>query len=271
MTEVLQKYYRFGSAHLGALAERLRFQYAQAAPFPHIVIDDFLPEWVLDTVLDEFPHPDAKLWERRVTKNSLKLSCNILEDLGPTTALVLEQLNSRPMLRFLERLTGIDNLIPDAIFEGGGLHQILPGGFLKIHADFNKHPFWHLDRRLNAILFLNRDWREEYGGHFELWKEDMSACCRRVLPDFNRLVVFSTTDTSYHGHPDPLRCPPGMTRKSIATYYYTNGRAAETQTPAHSTIYKLRPKRDWAAGRLSGIVRPLLRVIEPIRAMGVPK
>jgi Rps23 Pro-64 3,4-dihydroxylase Tpa1-like proline 4-hydroxylase len=271
MTDVLQKHYRFSSTQLSALGERLRSQYAQATPFPHIVIEDFLPEWVLDQVLDEFPNPDAKLWERRVTKNSLKLSCNILEDLGPSTALVLEQLNSRPMLRFLECLTGIDNLLPDAIYEGGGLHQIMPGGFLKIHADFNIHPFYHLDRRLNAILFLNRDWCEEYGGHFELWNQDMSACARKVLPVFNRLVVFSTTDTSYHGHPDPLRCPQGMSRKSIATYYYTNGRPAETRTSAHSTIYKLRPKRDWAAGRLGGIVRPLLRMIEPIRAMGVSK
>jgi Rps23 Pro-64 3,4-dihydroxylase Tpa1-like proline 4-hydroxylase len=271
MTEVLQRSYRFSSAHLGGLAERLRSQYARAAPFSHIVIDDFLPEWVLDAVLDEFPTTDAKLWERRATKNSLKLSCNILEDLGPTTALVLEQLNSRPMLRFLERLTGIDNLIPDAIYEGGGLHQIMPGGFLKIHADFNIHPFYHFERRLNAILFLNRDWREAYGGHFELWNRDMSACCRKVLPAFNRLVVFGTTDTSYHGHPDPLRCPGGMTRKSIATYYYTNGRPHETQTPAHSTIYKVRPRRDWATGRLSGIVRPLLRVLEPIRAIGAAK
>lgn len=271
MTDVLQKDCRFNSVQLCALGERLRSQYPRATPFPHIVIDDFLPEWVLDQVLDEFPNPDAQVWERRATKNSLKLSCNLLEDLGPTTARVLEQFNSRPMLRFLERLTGIENLIPDPIYEGGGLHQILPGGFLKIHADFNIHPFYRLDRRLNAILFLNRDWPEAYGGHFELWNQEMSACCRKVLPVFNRLVVFSTTDTSYHGHPDPLRCPQGMTRKSMATYYYTNGRTAETETPAHSTIYKLRPKRDWAAGRLGGIVRPLLRVFEPIRASGVFK
>jgi Rps23 Pro-64 3,4-dihydroxylase Tpa1-like proline 4-hydroxylase len=271
MTDLLQKYYRFSSAQLVARAESLKSQYAQAAPYPHIVIDDFLPEWLLDTVLDEFPNAEAELWERRVTKNSLKLSCNILEDLGPTTALVLEQLNSRSMLRFLERLTGIDNLIPDAIYEGGGLHQIMPGGYLKIHADFNIHPFYHFDRRLNAILFLNRDWREEYGGHFELWNQDMSACCRKVLPVFNRLVVFSTTDTSYHGHPDPLRSPPGMTRKSIATYYYSNVRQAASEAPAHSTIYKLRPKGDLAAGRLGGIVRPLLRMFAPIRAMGVSK
>ena len=247
--------FQLSSGHLGPLAERLRSDYAQANPFPHIVIENFLPEPVLEAVLDEFPDPSADLWERRATKNSLKLSCSILENLGPMTRLVLEQLNSRTMLRFLERLTGIDHLIPDALFEGGGLHQILPGGFLKIHADFNKHPEWNLDRRLNVILFLNQNWSEEYGGHFELWDREMSACRQKVLPVFNRLVVFSTTDTSYHGHPDPLRCPAGMTRKSIATYYYTNGCPSEAQNAPHSTIYKLRPKRDWSARWWTAVLR----------------
>jgi Rps23 Pro-64 3,4-dihydroxylase Tpa1-like proline 4-hydroxylase len=269
--EVLERQARFSAAHLGELADRLRFDYALADPFPHIVIDGFLPEAVLDSVLEEFPDPDRGLWERRVTKNSRKLSCNILEDLGPTTRLVLEEFNSRSMLKFLERLTGIRHLIPDALYEGGGLHQILPGGFLKIHADFNKHPQWNLDRRLNAILFLNRDWCEEYGGHFELWDQEMRACRRKVLPIFNRLVVFSTTDTSYHGHPDPLRCPRGMSRKSIATYYYSNSRAADGPTLAHSTIYKLRPRRDWSASRLGSFLRPFLRVIDPFRALGASK
>jgi hypothetical protein len=263
--DVMNDDFRLSATGLGVLAERQRSEYSHGEPFPHIVIDNFLPATVLDRILDEFPDPQHGLWERRATKNSLKLSCNILDDLGETTRLVLEQLNSRNMLRFLERLTGIEHLIPDALFEGGGLHQILPGGFLKIHADFNKHPEWNLDRRLNVILFLNRDWREEYGGQFELWDPQMTACRRKVLPIFNRLVVFSTTDTAYHGHPDPLRCPQGMTRKSIAIYYYTNGRPEAELTPSHSTIYKLRPKRDWSAGRLAGLLRPLQYAIGPFR------
>jgi Rps23 Pro-64 3,4-dihydroxylase Tpa1-like proline 4-hydroxylase len=264
--DVMDSHFRFSSARLGALAETLRSEYSHEDPFPHIVIDGFLPEPVSNKIVEEFPDPQHDLWERRATKHSLKLSCNDLDDLGPTTQLVLEQLNSRTMLRFLERLTGIDHLIPDALFQGGGLHQILPGGFLKIHADFNKHPEWNLDRRLNVILFLNRDWSEDYGGHFELWDRKMTACRKKVLPVFNRLVVFSTTDTSYHGHPDPLRCPPGMSRKSMATYYYSNGRPDEDQTATHSTIYKLRPRRDWSAGRLSSLLR---RVIDPLRELGV--
>jgi hypothetical protein len=41
------------------------------------------------------------------------------------------------------------------------------------------------------------------------------------------MAMFSTTDYSYHGHPDPLSCPPDRSRRSLALYYYTNGRPAE--------------------------------------------
>ena len=118
-------------------------------------------------------------------------------------------MSSPPVLRFLEALTGIEGLIPDPYFGGAGPHQILPGGFLKVHADFNWHPLLKLDRRLNLLVYLNKDWREEYGGQLELWDRDMARCERQILPVFNRTVVFSTTDFSFHGHPRPLACPGG--------------------------------------------------------------
>ena len=153
----------------------------------------------------------------------------------------MSQFNSSTFVDFLERLTGITGIIPDPHFRGGGLHQILPGGFLKVHADFNKQQRLNLDRRLNVLLYLNKDWPESYGGHFELWNHEMTQCEKRALPLFNRLVVFSTTDFSYHGHPDPLTCPAGRSRKSLALYYYTNGRPPEEAEPEfHSTLFQQR-------------------------------
>jgi hypothetical protein len=149
-------------------------------------------------------------------------------------------LNSKTFLQFLSAVTGIDNLIPDPGFEGGGLHQIVPGGKLGVHADFNKHRDFNLDRRLNLLLYLNKDWRAEYGGNLELWDRGMTRCEAKVAPLFNRVMVFGTTDFTYHGHPDPLQCPQGMTRKSLALYYFTNGRPAEEVTGEHSTLFKER-------------------------------
>lgn len=134
-------------------------------------------------------------------------------------------LNSEPFLLFLQNLTGIkETLIPDPYFEGGGCHQIKPGGYLKLHVDFHKHRKMNIDRRVNVLVYLNKDWEESWRGHFELWEKDMSKMVTKIAPFFNRMAIFSTTDYSWHGHPDELLCPENRTRKSLALYYYTNGR-----------------------------------------------
>jgi Rps23 Pro-64 3,4-dihydroxylase Tpa1-like proline 4-hydroxylase len=161
--------------------------------------------------------------------------------MGKATRLLLYQLNSATFINFLEELTGIDGIIPDPHFVGGGLHQIERGGYLKIHADFNRHKKLSLDRRLNLLIYLNQDWQEEYGGHFEMWDRDMTRCEKKILPLFNRCVIFNTTDFSYHGHPEPLTCPPDRTRRSLALYYYSNGRPAEEIAGGHSTLFRPRP------------------------------
>ena len=161
---------------------------------------------------------------------------------GSATRALLYQLNSSVFIDFLETLTGIRGLIPDPHFWGGGVHQIVRGGFLKVHTDFNRHPRLKLDRRLNLLLYLNPEWQEEWGGHLELWDRGMAKCGKRILPIFGRCVVFSTTDFSNHGHPDPLNCPEGMTRKSLALYYYSNGRpSSETAGKHYSTSFRRRP------------------------------
>jgi hypothetical protein len=224
-----------------AQARDLRAAYASARPFPHVVIDDFLPPPILDQVLAEFPGPDAIDWKRFQDGTGRKLATRDEAQLGPATRAFLHDLNSSRFLRFLEELTGIDGLLPDPHFEGGGLHQIERGGYLKIHADFNRHEKLKLDRRLNLLIYMNKDWREEFGGHLELWTTDMRQCSKRVLPIFNRCVVFSTTDSSFHGHPEALTCPADASRKSVALYYYSNGRPASELSGSHSTLYQRRP------------------------------
>lgn len=235
--------------------------YANAKPFPHIVLDNFFDPELVDGVLEEFPKPDAIRWQRFDTANEIKLASAAEASFGPLTRLFLYHLNSITFLEFLSRVTGVDNLIADPQFEGGGLHQIVRGGKLGVHADFNKHSVYGIDRRLNLLLYLNKNWREEYGGHLQLWDRDMTRCEAKVLPIFNRVMIFSTTDFTYHGHPDPLTCPEDVTRKSLALYYFTNGRPAEEVTGEHTTIFRPRGPDDLRptiAQRARGLARDLL-------------
>jgi hypothetical protein len=213
-------------------------EYLRAEPFPHVIFDNFFDPTILNQVLDEFPKPGAIRWQKFQNSNEIKLASAEEASFGSATRLLMYHLNSITFLEFLSNVTGIKNLIPDPGFEGGGLHQIVPGGKLGVHADFNKHGDYQLDRRLNLLVYLNKDWKESYGGHLQLWDRDMSVCRAKVLPVFNRVMIFGTTDFTYHGHPEPLQCPEGMTRKSLALYYFSNGRPAEEITGEHSTLFR---------------------------------
>ena len=248
-------------ARMAEVAESARKTYFEAKPFPHVVIDDFFDPALLERVLLEFPKPQEISWQHFDNQDEIKLASATEASFGPVTRLLLYHLNSITFLEFLTHVTGIPNLISDPCFDGGGLHQIVRGGKLGVHADFNKHPRFGLDRRLNVLLYLNRDWQDEYGGHLELWNRDMTECQARILPIFNRLMIFGTTDFTYHGHPHPLQCPHGVTRKSLALYYFTNGRPREEVTGAHSTIFPNRADRQAKLGlkrRLRNFAKDLL-------------
>jgi hypothetical protein len=234
-TEVFQ----FDRRKLLDLARAHRAEYLSAQPFDHVVLDDFCPEWILDEMLSEFPSPEQEGWKRFESENERKLATEGDSGMGPATRQLLFEFNSATFLDFLGELTGIAGLVPDPYFEGGGLHQILTGGHLNVHVDFNRHPLTGLDRRLNVLLYLNRDWVQEWGGKLELWSPDMQRCEHAIAPLFNRLVVFSTTERSYHGHPHPLACPPERSRRSRALYYYSTGRPEEGRTAAatHNTLW----------------------------------
>jgi Rps23 Pro-64 3,4-dihydroxylase Tpa1-like proline 4-hydroxylase len=219
-------------------AAALQGQYAGAEPFPHIVLDGLFDDEVLDAVLREFPDRQAMKWREFDSATEKKLGYyHESSSISKTVRDFLNDMNSFEMLLWLEALTGIDGLIPDPYFGGGGLHQIEAAGFLKVHADFNVHPKLKLDRRLNLLVYLNKDWRDEYGGHLELWDRDGRNCRTKILPLFNRTVIFSTSDTSFHGHPHPLTPPPGASRKSVSLYYYTAGRPEGERSAAHDTLF----------------------------------
>lgn len=249
-------------------SEALHPRYVGAAPFPHIAVDNFLPAERYRALSAAFPGPEADLWfQFRSGKENKKLQSRDHDALPPVIRDFIADANGPDFIRFLENLTGIDGLIADPDLHGGGLHQTLPGGHLGMHVDYNFHSVTKLDRRLNVILYLNDEWDEAWGGSLEFWDEDVRSKVQSIAPVGNRLVVFNTDEKSWHGHPDPLRCPDGITRKSIALYYYTKGRPVTEAAPEHNTIFKERPGeafrstlkeklRDWVPPGVRRLVRP---------------
>jgi len=225
------------------IAHNKKNEYAVATPFPHIVIDEFFNDKLLDGILKEFPNDLDKIGNNFKNNVENKLSLNNSKLLSKETNNFINFLNSQIFINFLQIVTGIkEKLVPDPYLLGGGLHELRNEGFLNVHADFNLHPGMKLDRRLNILIYLNKNWQEKFGGSLQLWNNDMSKCEQKILPEFNRMVIFSTTDFSYHGNPDKVSCPIGNSRKSIAMYYYSNGRPSnERKLGLHSTIFRKRP------------------------------
>jgi 2-oxoglutarate-Fe(II)-dependent oxygenase superfamily protein len=239
----------------------IRKTYSAGNPFPHIVIDNFLPEAILERCLAEFPTDTAAVadtFDRKQERCKRSFTPDFLQ---PFSRHLFYAFNSRPFIRILENICGIRGLIPDPYFEGGGYHEIAQGGHLSVHADFNYHGQMNLERRINVLIYLNKSWKDEYGGQLELWDNDMKACVRSYVPLFNRCVIFNTTSSSNHGNPQPVNQPDGTARRSIALYYYTA--TWEDAKRKHTTQFKVRPGTPKDAVDLKGKSLDLVTDIIP--------
>jgi Rps23 Pro-64 3,4-dihydroxylase Tpa1-like proline 4-hydroxylase len=258
---------------LKQLAQANAERYQTASPFPHIVFDDFFPTEFLAKVSEEFPEANAKTWQKFDAKAEKKLASQGDADMGPYVRALISVMNSGMFIEFLEELTGISGLLPDPHLTGGGMHQIMPGGKLALHVDFNKYQRKNLERRLNILVYLNENWEESYGGYLELWDQEVTEAKVKILPIFNRVALFSTTEISWHGHPDPLTCPDNRSRRSVALYYYTVERPEHEMAAEHTTIFKERPGENLAESWLTrdNLKQLVKDCIPPILIRGLKK
>ena len=227
----------FDHHQLAQIARDRSSMYRGAEPFPHLIEDGLFNPNILDRVAGEFEAMDRGGWHHSQATHERKWSTEDPRQMGPFTSALIAQLNAGPFVSFLEELTGIGGLVPDPHLRGGGLHEIRHGGLLGVHADFNVHPKLRLYRRLNLLVYLNKDWQQEWGGALELWDRGGQRCVHAIQPVFNRAVLFDTSNFSYHGHPHPLACPPERSRKSVALYYYALESPGESDRDAHGTIF----------------------------------
>jgi hypothetical protein len=249
--------------------------YRAQKPYPHGCFDNFIDPAILERVREELRElPEAETFFNR-PQEKLKSSYQP-ERLAFYTRSLFYALNSRPFLTFLEELTGIDGLIPDPYFAGGGIHVVSNGGHLDIHADFNHHGKLNLERRINVLIYLNKDWCEDWGGSFEIWNEGMTEKVAGFVPLFNRMVCFNTGSTTWHGNPEPVAHPDGEPRMSIALYYYTA--TWDSTRKSHSTLFKPRPgtidkedRQDARHRTLENILPPVIyrRIAHRLRRMGI--
>ena len=235
------------------------FKY-ETFPYEHIIIDDFLKKDVAEKALNEM----NKLSDNSATKWFKNKKCKWEYNKGAWEGNygdylknIFLELNSKEFINKLEKLTGITGLITgDISLRGAGIHRINNGGHLALHTDFNSYHTkrnGNLDRRINLLIYMNKDWKTKYGGQFDLCDLNSKKCIKRINPNFNRCAIFNTTNKSIHGHPEPLNLPKGMKRQSIAVYYYTknkNGKFDFEGDEKHGTIFYEKNKFDYTDAKV---------------------
>ncbi|MCE2741045.1 MAG: 2OG-Fe(II) oxygenase [Sphingobacteriales bacterium] len=216
---------------------QMKSSFAEAKPYKHLVIDGILNPEFAEEIFAAFPKEEA-FNKRYKGVNEFKAEGSNFEDFPAIFSQLKEAFHSKEWCEIMSEITGINELfsVPDAL--GGGLHQGGNGSFLDIHIDFNIHADRGIHRRVNLLIFFNKDWKEEYGGHTELWNADMTHLDKKVFPDFNRCLIFETNEISYHGYA-AITVPENVSRKSFYAYYYTQLR--EDAVKYHDTVFKARP------------------------------
>jgi hypothetical protein len=219
-------------------------------PYKHLVIDNFFESQLAKICLESFPTLEEPVWEYANDadieikyRTSWKSEFDVQEGIIDAVRI----LNSAPFLNAMSKRFGIDKIIPDPYFTGGGLNVTKSGGLLDVHVDGNYHDATGLNRRLNALVYLNPNWQPGWGGEFGIYDDKGEVCLKEIQPLFNRLVIFDSHDKSFHGLPAPLNFPDGELRKSIILYYYTKEpRPAEQVSieKPHSALWKKRDLHD---------------------------
>lgn len=233
--------------------------FACARPFRHVVIDGFLDADFCRRIVQEFPAFDQGAALNEDGRVGGKATRESVRALGSAYAELDELVQTRVFRELVGRITGIDDLLYDPHYFGGGTHENRQGQDLDPHIDFNFHPISKQHRRLNLIIYLNEEWDDDWGGSLQLHRDPYLEPAQdeivTVTPLMNRCVMFETSEHSWHGF-KRIDLPPGkrgLSRKSFALYYYTKKRPQEETGPEHSTVYVERhlPERFQAGLTLS--------------------
>ncbi|WP_290868644.1 2OG-Fe(II) oxygenase [Aquabacterium sp.] len=221
--------------------DEMRLSLKQAQPFPHLVAKGWFHSTLLELISEEFEKGPADTLKVVEGQHESHVRSVVGAELGPATQAYFNVINSGHFIRRLSYISGVDNLIADPHLFGGGLHETRHGGHFGVHRDFDRHLRTGLNNEMVFITYLNKNWDTAWHGELELWDKEANVCVKKVAPEFGNTLILPHGPISYHGHPTPLATPPGVTRRSVAAYYYRNLHAHEDRALRETSLFLHEP------------------------------
>ena len=212
----------------------LAVSHSVGLPVPYTIIDDFLPDELFKTLSFEVDFLQESDWTVFTNGTSLRKECRNFTS-TPRIQSMVYSFQGSTFLKWIEQVTGIDKLVADPHYRGGGITRVSRGNILGLHNDFNWNEQIRLTRRANIILYMNAEWDASWGGDLEFWDFDRTKCLVKIEPRPNRLAIWNYDERLIHGHPHPLACPEHIARQNFIQFYY--GSNATHETPPHKSQF----------------------------------
>ena len=199
-------------------------------PFPYLKIDNILDEYFATQIQEEILNISEENWDRYENPFESKYTLRDKSDLPPHCKQLFSLLTSQDMLDNLTHIMKIP-IYNDPTKNWWGIHKYDNGDKLDIHVDAGIHPTTKQKKQLTLGIYLSsKEWNDDNGGHLEIWEGENTAnnnaklirCCEKILPKFNRMVLFDCNDFSWHGNPYPIKCEKGEKRVFVTISYVSD-------------------------------------------------
>lgn len=201
--------------------DKLINPHLSAVPVPYTVIDNFLPDDIFNEIVRDLKNIPLEKYTVFETGDNFRKECRNFVD-APLLQTLSNSFQSSVFIRWLEKITGIEKLIPDPHLRGGGLARIPTGNKLGLHTDFNWNDQLQVNRKVNLILYLTPDWQTSWDGDLEFWNKENTECISRIEPKANRLAFWNYESWLVHGHSNKLLTPDDISRDNLIHFYYTS-------------------------------------------------
>lgn len=203
--------------------------YQNTQPFPHYALDDALEKSVAEKIQQEILALPLEKFDRYNNPFEQKYTLRNKHELPPCLKQLFSYLQSDTFVQRLSAFVGYP-LMVDSTRNFHGVHLYENGDSLDIHVDAGIHPTLRHKKQVTVGFYLSHQWKESYGCELEIWrgsnagieKPEIYECVKKIAPVFNRMVIFTNTDNSWHGNPVPADCPPEARRIFITVSYLSH-------------------------------------------------